>query len=101
MTNLPAFLALTRRELSGVPTVLYMHENQLTYPMPPGSKRDLTYGAIQHLSILAADRVLQLGPSPARLVRRTAPAPQALPGLHPPGDGRGGAGEVVCAADWL
>ena len=57
MTNLPAFLALTRRELGGVPTVLYMHENQLTYPSPPGSKRDLTYGAIQHLSTLAADRV--------------------------------------------
>ena len=57
MTNLPAFLALTRRELGGVPAVLYMHENQLTYPTPRGTKRDLTYGAIQHLSTLAADRV--------------------------------------------
>jgi glycosyltransferase involved in cell wall biosynthesis len=57
MTNLPAFLALTRRELGSVPTVLYMHENQLTYPSPPGVKRDLTYGSIQHLSTLAADRV--------------------------------------------
>ena len=34
-----------------------MHENQLTYPVPPGSKRDLTYGMMQHLSMLAADRV--------------------------------------------
>jgi glycosyltransferase involved in cell wall biosynthesis len=57
MTNLPAFLALTRRELGGVPVVLYMHENQLTYPLPPGARRDLTYGAIQHLAMLAADRV--------------------------------------------
>ena len=57
MTNLPAFLALTRRELGSVPAVYYMHENQLTYPSPPDSKRDLTYGAIQHLSTLAADRV--------------------------------------------
>ena len=57
MTNLPAFIALTRRSLAGMPTVLYMHENQLTYPPPPGAKRDLTYGAIQHLSMLAADRV--------------------------------------------
>jgi glycosyltransferase involved in cell wall biosynthesis len=57
MTNLPAFLALTRRGLGSVPTVLYMHENQLTYPLPPGVKRDLTYGAIQHLSTLVADRV--------------------------------------------
>lgn len=57
MTNLPAFLALTRRDLASVPIVLYMHENQLTYPPPPGTKRDLTYGIIQHLSMLAADRV--------------------------------------------
>jgi len=57
MTNLPAFLALTRRELARVPIVLYMHENQLTYPPPPGSQRDLTYGMIQHLSMLAADRI--------------------------------------------
>ena len=57
MVNLPAFLALVRREIAAVPVVLYMHENQLTYPPPPGAKRDLTYGMIQHLSMLAADRV--------------------------------------------
>jgi len=57
MTNLPAFFALMRRQLGDVPVVLYMHENQLTYPPPPGTKRDLTYSAIQHLSMLAADRV--------------------------------------------
>jgi len=57
MVNLPAFLALTRRELGAIPAVLYMHENQLTYPPPPGTRRDLTYGMIQHLSMLAADRV--------------------------------------------
>jgi glycosyltransferase involved in cell wall biosynthesis len=57
MVNLPAFLALVRRELAMTPVVLYMHENQLTYPPPPHAKRDLTYGMIQHLSMLAADRV--------------------------------------------
>lgn len=57
MVNLPAFLALMRREVGSIPALLYMHENQLTYPPPPGSKRDLTYGMIQHLSMLAADRV--------------------------------------------
>lgn len=57
MTNVPAFLALVRRELGSVPLLLYMHENQLTYPPPPNTKRDLTYGAIQHLSMLAADAV--------------------------------------------
>jgi glycosyltransferase involved in cell wall biosynthesis len=57
MVNLPVFLALTRDFLAGVPTALYCHENQLTYPLPPGEKRDLTYGMINWLSMLAADRV--------------------------------------------
>jgi len=58
MVNLPAFIALLRWQLGiSVPVVLYMHENQLTYPPPPGSKRDLTYGMIQHLSMMTADRV--------------------------------------------
>jgi glycosyltransferase involved in cell wall biosynthesis len=57
MLNLPVFLGLTRGFLSGVPAVLYCHENQLTYPFPPGEKRDLTYGMINWLSMLAADRV--------------------------------------------
>jgi glycosyltransferase involved in cell wall biosynthesis len=57
MVNVPALLGLLRREIEGAPVVLYMHENQLTYPPPPGSRRDLTYGMIQHLSMLAADRV--------------------------------------------
>ena len=34
MVDLATFLALTRRRLAGVPAVLYMHENQLTYPLP-------------------------------------------------------------------
>jgi len=40
-----------------VPVALYCHENQFTYPCPPGEKRDLTYGMINWLSMLAADRV--------------------------------------------
>ena len=57
MLNLPAFLGLTRDFLSGVPAVLYCHENQLTYLFPPGEKRDLTYGMINWLSMAAAERV--------------------------------------------
>ncbi len=57
MVNLPVFLALTRDFLADVPAALYCHENQLTYPFPPGEKRDLTYGMINWLSMLAADRV--------------------------------------------
>ena len=30
--------------LGRVPTILYFHENQLTYPLPPGVERDLSYG---------------------------------------------------------
>lgn len=57
MLNLPAFLALTRDHLAEVPVVLYRHENQLTYPFPPGEERDLTYGMINWLSMLAAERI--------------------------------------------
>ena len=58
MVNLPAFLALTRLELSGVPVVFYLHENQLTYPLRPDEKRDLAYAYVNYLSCLAADRVI-------------------------------------------
>jgi len=58
MVNLPALLGLARSELAGVPAVLYCHENQLTYPLQAGEKRDLAYPMINWLSMLAADRVL-------------------------------------------
>lgn len=58
MVNLPAFLALVRRFLADVPVVLYMHENQLTYPLPKGSERDFTYAYINYLSCLAADHIV-------------------------------------------
>ncbi len=57
MLNLPAFLGLSRDWLSDTPVALYCHENQLTYPMAPGQKRDLTYAMINWLSMLTADRV--------------------------------------------
>jgi len=57
MLHLPVFLGLTRDILADVPVALYCHENQLTYPVPPGEKRDLTYGMMNWLSMLAADRV--------------------------------------------
>jgi glycosyltransferase involved in cell wall biosynthesis len=57
MVNLPALLALSRPWLDGVPVLLYVHENQLTYPPPPGEKRDLTYGMINVLSMAAADAI--------------------------------------------
>ena len=58
MLDLTTFLALTRRHTANLPVALYMHENQLTYPLRPGEKRDLHYGFINYASMMAADRVL-------------------------------------------
>ncbi len=59
MVNLPAWLGLVRGRLApSIPIVLYMHENQLTYPWRPGEKQDLTYAMINWLSQLCADHIL-------------------------------------------
>lgn len=58
MVNLPAFLGLTRDCLSDVPVVLFMHENQLTYPLREGDQRDFTYAWINYISCLAADQIV-------------------------------------------
>lgn len=58
MLNLPAWLGLMRSSLpASIPVVLYMHENQLTYPWRPGESRDLSFAMINWLSQLAADAV--------------------------------------------
>lgn len=56
--RLPALLGRARPWLSAVPAVLYCHETQLTYPLQPAEKRDLTYGMINWLAMLAAERAL-------------------------------------------
>ena len=68
MLDLTTFLALTRPDSGQTPAVLYMHENQLTYPLPAGNttgpmrrqlgQRDQHYAFINYASMLAADRVL-------------------------------------------
>jgi hypothetical protein len=55
MLNLPTFLALSRERLAAVPVALYFHENQLTYPLQTGEKRDLHYGFLNFVSALRAD----------------------------------------------
>ncbi|NLV73337.1 MAG: DUF3524 domain-containing protein [Chloroflexi bacterium] len=57
MLDLSTFRALTRRRTAHLPAVLYMHENQLTYPMRPGEKRDLHYGFINYASMLSSELV--------------------------------------------
>lgn len=39
------------------PTILYFHENQLTYPIRGDNKRDLHFAMTHAISILAADRI--------------------------------------------
>ena len=60
MLDLGAFLALTRRQTHNIPTALYFHENQLTYPWSPTDadvalQRDNHYAFINYSSALAAD----------------------------------------------
>lgn len=57
MLDLPAFLALTRPHFSSMPTLLYMHENQFTYPRIRGTKLNSWFGQINYLSACAADVV--------------------------------------------
>ena len=68
MLDLTTFLSLTRQRTSHIPTVLYCHENQLTYPLPQdGSsgpmrrqrgERDNHYVFINYASMLTADLIL-------------------------------------------
>lgn len=58
MTDLSTLHGLLRRSpLASKPTVLYMHENQLTYPIRPGGRQDRHLSFIQFTSMLAADAV--------------------------------------------
>ncbi len=60
MLDVTTFLALTRPHSAHIPTALYFHENQLTYPWSPtdrdvAARRDSHYGFINYASALAAD----------------------------------------------
>lgn len=67
MVDLTTFLALTRPATAMTPAFLYMHENQLTYPLPGDGQsgpmrrqkgeRDLHYAFINYASMLAADAI--------------------------------------------
>lgn len=62
MLDLTTFLALTRQWSAGIPTAVYFHENQITYPWSPTDadvrlQRNNQYGFINFTTVLAADRV--------------------------------------------
>jgi glycosyltransferase involved in cell wall biosynthesis len=56
--NVAAFLALTNPCFADTPKVMYMHENPLTQPLPPGEVRDEVYGYLHFLGMLAVDELL-------------------------------------------
>jgi glycosyltransferase involved in cell wall biosynthesis len=60
MLDLTTFLALTRRGTAGIPTAIYFHENQLTYPLGPRQRPEWQnhLAFINYASALAADQVL-------------------------------------------
>ncbi len=63
MLDFSTFLSLTRNKTSDIPTAVYFHENQLSYPWSPGDRdviqnRDKHYGFINFTSTLVADLVL-------------------------------------------
>jgi glycosyltransferase involved in cell wall biosynthesis len=58
MLDLATFRGLTAERFGAVPTAIYFHENQLTYPLPPGRARDLSFAWTNYTSALAADAVI-------------------------------------------
>ncbi len=68
MVDLTTFLSITRHSTNKMPAILFMHENQITYPLPDNvtegpmrrqkGERDLHYGFINFASMMAADLVL-------------------------------------------
>ncbi len=62
MLNLSTFLGLTREQTHDTPVIMYLHENQLTYPWSPTDRdvqknRDRHYSFINLVSALSADHV--------------------------------------------
>jgi len=62
MLDLATFLSLTRKRTFHIPTAIYFHENQMSYPWSPEDrdlkdKRDKHYGFINYTSALTADHI--------------------------------------------
>jgi len=56
--NLAELRPLLPPPLRDVPAVVYFHENQLTYPLQPGERRDVHFGLTHLYSVLAAEAAL-------------------------------------------
>lgn len=51
------FCGMARHVLAGTPIAVYMHENQLLYPLAPNQRPDMDLGLVNWRSLLVADRV--------------------------------------------
>jgi len=58
MLNGVGFLGLARHTIGSARFVVYMHENQLGYPLSPRDKADQTYPMINWTSMVAADLIV-------------------------------------------
>jgi glycosyltransferase involved in cell wall biosynthesis len=58
MLNGAGFLGLARRTIGDAAFVIYMHENQLGYPLSPRDRADLSYPMINWTSMAVADLVI-------------------------------------------
>ena len=75
LVDLAALLGLTRRSVGDVPVALYLHESQLSYPVPGDGRPDVAAGLVNWVGMVAADRVYVN----SEYHRRTLA--EALPGL--------------------
>jgi len=57
MVDLPSFLGHAGRAVGSSRSILYMHENQLTYPLSPTARDDLAYAYMNWSSMVRADEV--------------------------------------------
>ena len=57
MTDLAAVVGLSRPVLDGIPIALYMHENQITYPVAGRTRAEHRLALISWHSMLAADAI--------------------------------------------
>ena len=57
MVDLAAWLGFTRRFLGDPPVVLYLHENQLAYPVGPGQRPDEGLQIVNWTGMAVADQV--------------------------------------------
>ncbi len=57
MLNLAEFRGLAPKEIRDLPSLLYFHENQLTYPVRAENERDYQFAMTNMTSALAADAV--------------------------------------------